>query len=327
MGEQPLSLCALAGVVGRGGDVDQQARAGLRLLARGRARPPQVLAHRQSDAPAGDVDRRSCGARREVAALVEHAVVGEMELAIDVPDGAISQHGRGVVDVTVRQFGKPDDRGDARAGDLARQILQRRASVREEVLAQEQVLRGVAGERKLSEQHEFGARGARRTQAVEDAACVAGDVADGGVDLAEGKAQRQGIVSALRAGSPRPVVQPLSRCVRPCPRGSCAERACRVRASRWPRPFSPRRPSLETCPAAAHPRRGPARRSPGRGRARSTRARGRRHSRRAGRTRAGRHSSSPRSPAPGGGRGARRDTARAGGARADTAGTAGRERS
>ena len=50
LGEHPLALGALAGVVGRGGDVDDQRRAGQRLVAGRRAGLPDVLADRQPDA-------------------------------------------------------------------------------------------------------------------------------------------------------------------------------------------------------------------------------------------------------------------------------------
>ena len=56
------------------------------------------------------------------------------------------------------------------------------------MLAQEQVLGRVAGEGKLREQHEVGARVARGLRALEDAFSVAGDVANRGVQLAEGEA-------------------------------------------------------------------------------------------------------------------------------------------
>ena len=54
LGEHALALDALAGVVGRGGDVDDQRRAGERLVGGGRAGLPDVLADRQADACAAD---------------------------------------------------------------------------------------------------------------------------------------------------------------------------------------------------------------------------------------------------------------------------------
>ena len=65
-------------VVGRGGDVDDQRRAGQRLVGRGRARAPRCP--RRSSARGARSPRsmtRAAVARLEVALLVEHAVVGQ----------------------------------------------------------------------------------------------------------------------------------------------------------------------------------------------------------------------------------------------------------
>ena len=71
LGDHLLALGALAAVIGRGGRVDDQARARQRLGARGRARKPDVLADRQPDQRAVELDQRrarrrarSSGARR-----------------------------------------------------------------------------------------------------------------------------------------------------------------------------------------------------------------------------------------------------------------------
>ncbi len=86
LGEHPLALGALAGVVGGGGDVDDQRRAGERLLAGGRAGLPDVLADGQPDAVPADVDHRAAASGLEVALLVEDAVVGQVDLAVDRVD-------------------------------------------------------------------------------------------------------------------------------------------------------------------------------------------------------------------------------------------------
>ena len=58
LGEHPLALEALAGVVGRGGDVDDQRRAGARLVGGGRAGLPDVLADRQAELVLAELDQR-----------------------------------------------------------------------------------------------------------------------------------------------------------------------------------------------------------------------------------------------------------------------------
>ncbi len=74
---------------------------------------------------------------------------------------------------------------------LAGQLVQRGGGVPQEVLAQQQILGRVAGERQLGKQHELGLCLARGPQTLGDAPRVAGDVADSGVQLAEGQAHRQ----------------------------------------------------------------------------------------------------------------------------------------
>src|SRR6185312_13823378 len=68
--EHPLALGALAGVVGGGGDVDEQGRAGERLLAGGRAGLPDVLADADPDQRGAELDHGAAGTRLEVALLV-----------------------------------------------------------------------------------------------------------------------------------------------------------------------------------------------------------------------------------------------------------------
>ena len=92
--EQMLTLESLAGVVGGGGDVDDQPRARLGLLRGWSARLPQVLAHRQPDGLPTHIDHRARVSRREVALLVEDAVVGKVDLAVDRAHSATVEHRR-----------------------------------------------------------------------------------------------------------------------------------------------------------------------------------------------------------------------------------------
>ncbi len=112
LGEHALALGALAGVVGGCGDVDDQPRAVGRLLGGRGAGQPDVLTDRQPDQPPADLDRRSRGSRLEVAPLVEHAVVGQMNLAVDRLDRAVGEHGGGIVDV-LGVLREADDRDHA----------------------------------------------------------------------------------------------------------------------------------------------------------------------------------------------------------------------
>ncbi len=205
--EHPLALHALAGVVGRGGDVQQQRRAGDGLVAGRRARLPDVLADGQSDGLLADLEHRAAIARLEVALLVEDAVVGEEDLAIDRMHDAVGEHGGGVVDVG-RALGKADDGNDPVG--LRCELVQRRAGGCQEALAQQQILGRVAGQRQLGKQHDIGAGLQRLLAPGANQRSVAGDVADGGVHLAEGQAH---LSWRWRRAWPRHCRRPLCACV------------------------------------------------------------------------------------------------------------------
>ena len=55
----------------------------------------------------------------EVAPLIEHAVIGQVNLAVDHLDGSVGEHGGGVVDV-LGPLGEPDegDRAVSVGGEL-----------------------------------------------------------------------------------------------------------------------------------------------------------------------------------------------------------------
>ena len=88
LGEHALALDALAGVVGGGGDVDDQRRARQRLLAGRRPRLPDVLADGQPERVPLELDDGAAGPGLEVALLVEDAVVGQVHLPVDRVDRA-----------------------------------------------------------------------------------------------------------------------------------------------------------------------------------------------------------------------------------------------
>jgi hypothetical protein len=107
--DHPLAVRALAAVIRRCRRVDDQARARERLDRSRRARIPDVLADGQPDPRAADLDHRLLVARLEVAPLVEHAVVGQEDLAIDAADLAVREH-RGRVVGGDLALGEADDR-------------------------------------------------------------------------------------------------------------------------------------------------------------------------------------------------------------------------
>ena len=91
----------------------------------------------------------------EIAAFVEHRVVGQLALAIGGRDAAVAQHAGGVVHHRARRLRPADDGDDAlRAGGDA---LQRGFAVGEERRPQQQVFRRIAAECEFREQHQVGA--------------------------------------------------------------------------------------------------------------------------------------------------------------------------
>ena len=111
LGDHPLAHDALARDVRRRGDVDDDRRPRERLEAHRQARLPDVLADRQPDGDAVDLDERGAGAALEVAHLVEDAVVRQVDLAVVRPHRAVGEDRRGVVDVQAA-LGEADDRDD-----------------------------------------------------------------------------------------------------------------------------------------------------------------------------------------------------------------------
>ncbi len=121
-------------------------------------------------------------AGREVAVLVEDAVVRQEALAVDAADLAARQDVAGVREIGV-EVGGADERHDPLR--LGGDRLDRPAGGADEPRAQQQVLRRVAGDRELREEDEVGAGIPRRGEPVEDPGPIAVEIADDAVDLGE----------------------------------------------------------------------------------------------------------------------------------------------
>ena len=182
--EHLLALRVLADVEGRGGEVDEHVRARPRALDGGWARLPQVLAHCQAERRSPELEQADLGARLEVALLVEHAVVRQQPLAVDVGHAAVRADEARVVEAAVLGVRRTDERDDAR-GRL-RHLTCRLRSRTDERGAEQEVLRRIAGDRELREHNEVGAGDARLSDPRDDAVTVAVEVADGRVDLSQG---------------------------------------------------------------------------------------------------------------------------------------------
>ena len=91
---------------------DEQLGAGEREVGRRRAGLPHVLADRQADERVAELEQQQVARRREVAVLVEDAVVRQEALAVDGLHLAVGADRAGVEEVAV-EVGDADERDDA----------------------------------------------------------------------------------------------------------------------------------------------------------------------------------------------------------------------
>ena len=124
--EHLLALPLLADVERRRRDVHDQLRTCQREVGRGRPRLPDVLADRRPDERVAVLEQDEITAGREVAVLVEHAVVRKEPLAVERLHLAGRAHGARVVEVAleVRSAHEGDDAAHL-AGDRAQRLLGR----------------------------------------------------------------------------------------------------------------------------------------------------------------------------------------------------------
>ena len=182
-----LALAVLADVERRRRDVRDQLRAGQREIGRGRPRLPHVLADRRADDHVSEAKEIEVVAGSEVPVLVEDAVVREVALAVDAAHLAVCEDEARVEEVGV-EIRRADERGHA-VGRL-RDLLDRVPRGTHETGAEEQVLGRVTGDAELREEHEIGVRVTGSAEPLDDAVCVAVDVADDAIDLSEGQSHR-----------------------------------------------------------------------------------------------------------------------------------------
>ena len=159
--EHLLAVLRLADVERRRGEVDEQLGAGEREVGRRRARLPDVLADRRPDQRVAEPEQQQLAARREVAVLVEDAVVRQEALAVEALHLAVGADGAGVAEVAVEP-GRADERRSARC--TLRDLAQRLLGGADEARAEQQVLGRVPGDGELGEEDELRACRARVRQ-------------------------------------------------------------------------------------------------------------------------------------------------------------------
>ncbi len=185
--QHALARLGLAGVVGGGRDVDDDLGAAADdLLLDRAAREPDVLADADADHGAAAREHRVAGRGHEVAVLVEHAVVGQVALAVGAHQATVVEHGGGVVEVDVAVHRADHHRhahavGQQRVGHLDRALDERGL--------EQQVLGRVARDHHLGQREHLDAERAGTLDRAHDPLEVPIQVADRGIELGETETQ------------------------------------------------------------------------------------------------------------------------------------------
>ena len=163
-------------------DVDQHLGAELRLEGDRSRRIPGVLTDRDAQPDTVDGEDRALAAGTEVALLVEHAVVRQVDLVVHPAEVAVAGHEGRVVDVDV-EVHEPADHGDPPGS--RNQPISLPQVVPNEGRLQKQVLGRVPGDRQLREDDQVGPLPPGTLDPLEHAVGVAVEIADGGVELCQ----------------------------------------------------------------------------------------------------------------------------------------------
>jgi hypothetical protein len=174
----------LADLVGRAVGHQQDLAAGLGNAFDDVGRP-HVLADRHAEAHAVEDQRTRHRAGREDALLVEHAVVGQIDLVALADDLALVEADDGIVQLVAFAPRRGDEQRRSAVQRVGAQRLDRIVAALLERRLQHQVLRRIAREHQFRGQHQLGALllrfGACRPHLGE----VAVDIADRGIELGE----------------------------------------------------------------------------------------------------------------------------------------------
>ena len=174
----------LGGMEGGGVEHQQQFGPGGLGLLRGSGQP-DVLADQETAAHARHLDHGCRITRHEGADLVEHGMIGQALLAVDGLDAALVEDDSGVVALLALLEGRADDRGQVRR-QPSRQVREDPRVLGIEVVAQGQVLGRIAAEGQFRGDEEIGPLRSCLAGEFGNAAGIALEVADGGVELGEG---------------------------------------------------------------------------------------------------------------------------------------------
>ena len=183
----------LVALIGRAVRHDQQLGAGLGQALH-HLGAPDVLADRQPEAHTAKAHRAGIGPGNEHALLVEHPVVGQIDLETHGRDGAAIEHAIGVVELAVLHPRRPDQHRGTAVGGLARKLFDLGPAGGLQGGLEDQILGRIAAHEQLGKGHQIGAVASRLGTRLARLLGVAGDVADGGIDL--GDRDRQAVSGA-----------------------------------------------------------------------------------------------------------------------------------
>ncbi len=199
-GDDAFAQVSLARIPGTGGEVDQEVDAlaaeqgdGVHLvqaLVAGGLVGPDVLADGHADAEAGVVHDGGGLGGLEVAVLVKHVVGGEQAFFRDLLYATVLAKGGGVEGAPAGGRGVGDDGADEQrnlaggGGELGGGVFH----VAHEAAAQQEVARRVAADGELGGDDQLGPGGDEFVVGGEQATEVAGEIADGGIELGEADA-------------------------------------------------------------------------------------------------------------------------------------------
>ncbi len=188
LGKHFQAFFPLAFMVGRRVDIHDHFGACQCLDARGPFFIPDVLADVHAHADAFDGKDGIASSRAEVPVFIEHPIVRQEYLAIGVDMLSVGQYCGGIEEAVVVAVNESDDRDDPPCRLL--DIFERLDIVLHEPGLQDQVLGRIAGHGKLGQRDNVGTELFRALDRDDDLVAVARKVADNGVDLGHGNADR-----------------------------------------------------------------------------------------------------------------------------------------
>ena len=182
----------LAAIVGRAVRHQQDFGAALAQGLADAEIAPDVLAHRNAEAHAADRHRSGHLAHVEDALLVELAVIGQIHLVAAGNQLAAIEHGGRVEALAVLRARIADDHRRAAVGCVRRQRFHSLQAGFQEGRLQHQILRRIAGDEQLGEQHQIRAVARSVGPGLARPGEIAGNVAHRRVELRDGDADGVG---------------------------------------------------------------------------------------------------------------------------------------